>query len=76
MADNPQSTNPDIEQQLVKRMDTMLDTVEKSGDAKAIAAGFRTLVEFARSKPPQLHQFAGIELNVTSVADQQGPSDK
>jgi hypothetical protein len=60
--------NADIAAQLDGRMVSMLDAVEKSQDAKAIAAAFRTLVEYSKSKPAQKIEGAGFSVTISSVA--------
>ncbi len=63
--------NADIDTQLRERQSRMLDSIEASQDAKAIAAAFRTLVEFARPKPPQqVNLGGGVGVSVTSVEDE------
>jgi hypothetical protein len=61
--------NKDISDQLDKRMETMLDKVEASEDPKAIAAAFRTLVEFSRPKPPQVLEIGGVTANLTTIGE-------
>lgn len=69
MAGTDPIQNADIDAQLTKRMPGMLDAVEASLDAKAIAAAFRTLVEFSRPKPPTQVNLGGVGVSVTSVED-------
>ena len=59
----------DLGEQLDKRTEGMLDKIEGSGDPKAIAAAFRTLVEWSRQKPAVKIEGSGLSVNITSVAD-------
>lgn len=68
MADS-EKINPDIDTELKNRMGRMLDKVEGSDDPKAIAAAFRTLVEFSRPKPPQVLDLGGVNLNLTTIGE-------